>query len=93
MINIEISRAEYNYQIEGIKSNFYCVDKNSINNPELFIYKNKCFINFFLEFKKGEEIAFITLQKTGNKITKEKYNYFSEKNEENIELIKDELRL
>ena len=87
LIGIEISHSEYEYEIEGIKSNFFCIDEKSIKNPELFIYKNKCFINFFLEFNKGEEINFITLQKTSNKIKPEKYNKIT--NSENIELIKD----
>ena len=87
LIGIEISHSEYEYEIEGIKSNFFCIDEKSIKNPELFVYKNKCFINFFLEFNKGEEINFITLQKTPNKIKPEKYNKIT--NSENIELIKD----
>ena len=87
LIGIEISDSEYEYEIEGIKSNFFCIDEKSIKNPELFIYKNKCFINFFLEFKKGEEINFISLQKTSSKIKAEKYKKIN--NPENIELIKD----
>ena len=93
LINLEISKAEYNYEIEGIKSNFFCVDENSITNPDLFVYKNKCFINFFLEFKKGEEITFITLKKTSDKIKKEKYIKFNNKEEKDIELIKDQTNI
>lgn len=90
LIWIEITQTEYEYEIEGIKSNFFCIDEKSIQNPELFIYKNKCFINFFLDFKKGEEITFINLIKTSNKINEEKYYKFTKsKMPKNIELIKD----
>ena len=91
LIGIEISQSRYEYEVEGIKSNFFCVDEKSIKNPELFIYKNKCFINFLLEFKKGEEITFVTLKKTSNEIKKEKYNQIN--NSENIELIKDDTNI
>ena len=89
LISMEISNAEYEYEIEGIKSNFYCIDEKSIKEPNLFSYKNKCFINFFYDFKKGEEITFITLKKNSNKIKEEKYIKFSENEDNIIELIKD----
>ena len=90
LIWMEISQSDYEYEVEGIKSNFFCVDEKSINKSELFVYKNKCFINFFLDFKKGEEMTFITLKKTPNKINKEKYCKFTnDKNSKRIELIKD----
>ena len=89
LINLELSKAEFEYEIEGIKSNFFCIDEKSLKNPEIFVYKNKCFMNFFLNLKKGEELTFITLKKTGNKIKAERYIKFSNKDNDNIELIKD----
>ena len=91
LIGIEISNTNYIYEIEGIKSNFFCINEKSINNPELFVYKNKCFINFFLNFKKGEEITFITLIKTSQEIKPEQYNKLSNLNltSNKIELIKN----
>ena len=92
LIGIEISNTNYIYEIEGIKSNFFCINEKSINNPELFVYKNKCFINFFLNFKKGEEITFITLIKTSQEIKPEQYNKLSNLNltSNKIELIKND---
>ena len=92
LIGIEISNTNYIYEIEGIKSNFFCINEKSINNPELFVYKNKCFINFFLNFKKGEEITFVTLIKTSQEIKPEQYNKLSNLNltSNKIELIKND---
>ena len=92
LIGIEISNTNYIYEIEGLKSNFFCINEKSINNPELFVYKNKCFINFFLNFKKGEEITFITLIKTSQEIKPEQYNKLSNFNltTNKIELIKND---
>ena len=89
LINLELYKSEYEYEIEGIKSDFFCIDEKSLKNPEIFVYKNKCFMNFFLDLKKGEELTFITLKKTSNKIKQEKYIKFSNENTDNIELIKD----
>ena len=95
LIQIEISNSKYYYEIEGIKSNFFCINEKSVNNPELFVYKNKCFLNFFLQFKKGEEITFITLIKTGKEIYPNKYNKLSDINlkTKKIELIKDDINI
>ena len=80
LINIEIEYSEYEYEIEGIKSDFFCIDKNNIENIELYKYKNKCFLHFFYEFKKGEELTIITLKKSSSKIGQEKYNKFNNNN-------------
>ena len=85
LVNIEIFKSEYEYKVKGVKSDFFCINEKSIKKPELFKYKNKCFLNFFYEFK--EELSFIILQKT-SKINENKYIKFSEDNEEMIELIK-----
>ena len=89
LINIELSNSEYDYEIENINSNFFCINDKNIKDITLFKYKNKCFLNFFLKFKKNEEYAFITLKKTSNKISSEKYFNLNEINEEKIILIKD----
>ena len=89
LINLEFSYSEYEYEIEGIKSNFFCVDEKGIKQPELFMYKNKCFMNFFLDFKKGEEFTYISLKKTENKIQSDKYIKFNIKDNNDIELVKD----
>lgn len=89
LINIEIIESNSFYVIEGVKSQFFCLNENNLKNKELFKYQNKCFLSFFYKFKKGEEIAYVVL----NKITKgKKYNkYYSLNsiiNREKIELIK-----
>ena len=91
LINIEINSSEYEYEIEGIKSDFFCIDKQSIGNQQLFKYKNKCFLNFFYEFK--TEFEYITLVKTSNSIKKDKYIKFSSDNNDNIELIKNDINI
>ena len=68
LINIEIIQSNSFYVIEGVKSQFFCLNENNLKNKELFKYKNKCFLSFFYNFKKGEEIAYVIL----NKITKGK---------------------
>lgn len=52
LINIEIKDSKYEYEIDGIKSDFFCIDKKSIKEIDLFKYKNKCFLNFFINLKK-----------------------------------------
>ena len=89
LINIEISKSDKEYEIEGIKSNFFCIDEKSIKQSNLFTYQNKCFLYFFLEFKKGEEITYVTLKKTSNEIKEEKYIKFNYEEKDDIELIKD----
>ena len=89
LINIEIIESNSFYVIEGVKSQFFCLNENNLKNKELFKYKNKCFLSFFYKFKKGEEIAYVVL----NKITKGKksnkyYSLSSIINKEKIELIK-----
>ena len=85
LINIEISESKYEYEIEGIKSNFFCIN----DETEFFNYNSKCFLDFFLDFKKGEEITFIKLKKTSNEINNEKYIKFDNKQDTNIELIRE----
>ena len=63
LINIEIFISFSYYEIEGIESDFFCLDEYTLKNEDHFKYKNKCFLNFFYEFKKGEEISYITLVK------------------------------
>ena len=91
LINIEITDSNREYEIEGIKSDFFCIDKQSIENFELFKYKSKCFLNFFYEFK--SEFETITLIKTEKIIQKEKYIKFNIDNNENIELIKKHMNI
>ena len=63
LINIEILDSKLFYDVEGIKSDFFCVDEKNLNNIEYYNYDNKCFLNFFYEFKKGEDIGYIILKK------------------------------
>ena len=89
LINIEIIDSNSFYVIEGVESQFFCLNENNLKNKELFKYKNRCFLSFFYKFKKGEEIAYILL----NKITKgkksNKYYILNDiKDKEKIELIK-----
>ena len=63
LINIEILISFSYYEVEGIDSDFFCLDEYNLKNEDYFKYKNKCFLNFFYEFKKGEEISYITLVK------------------------------
>ena len=97
LINMEISSSEYEYEVIGINSDFICISENSIQNMALFKYKNKCFLNFFYEFKKGEEFAQITLRKSSEKIKYEKYKKFNYDNDisngYNIELIKNDINI
>ena len=96
LINIEISNSDYEYEVENIKSNFFCINDKNIKNVDLFKYKSKCFLNFFLNFKKGEEYAFITLKKTSNQISSsDRYINLNDIQKENniIELIKDSINI
>ena len=94
LINIEIFDSYTSYEVEGIKSDFFCINKNNLQNDEIFKYKNKCFLNFFYEFKKEEEIVYITLKKLskGKKIN----NYIilnDIKNKPKIKLIKNNVSI
>ena len=89
LINIEISDSEYEYEIENIKSNFFCINDKNIKDINLFKYKSKCFLNFFMNFKKGEEFSYITLKKTSNLLTIKNYVNLNNIEEEKIQLIKD----
>ena len=89
LINIEIQKSEYEYIIDGIKSDFFCIDDKSLDDEKLFKYNGKCFLNFFYKFIENEELVFITLKQTSEKINREKYNKFNN-GEENIELIKND---
>ena len=90
LINIEIYNSEYEYVVKGIKSDFFCINEKSIKTPEIYKYKNKCFLNFFHDFK--GETSFITLLKT-SKIFKDKYIKFSERDREIKELIKADINI
>ena len=90
LINIEIFTSYTYYEIEGIKSDFFCIHDKNLKSDDIFKYKNKCFLNFFYEFKKGEEITYITLKKLAkNEKTNTYYILNNIKNEEKIELIKN----
>ena len=97
LINIEILSSEYEYEIIGINSDFICINENNIQDIKLYKYKNKCFFNFFYEFKKGEEFVQITLRKSSEKINYDKYmklNYDNDNNNEyKIELIKNDINI
>ena len=93
LINIEILFSKYEYEIIGINSDFICINENNIQNIALFKYKNKCFLDFFYEFKKGEEFVQLTLKKSSEKIKYEKYIKFNYDNENKIELIKNDVSI
>ena len=75
LINIEILNSEFEYEIEGVKSDFFCVSDQLID-LKLFNYKNKCYLNFFYDFSHEEEFIFITIKRTTTKIMNEKYFKF-----------------
>ena len=90
LINIEIFNSYNYYEVEGIKSDFFCINDKILKNEEYFRYGNKCFLNFFYEFKKGEDLIYITLiklekGKKSNKLTK----LIDIENQPKIELIKN----
>ena len=93
LINIEMENSEYEYEIEGIKSDFFCINENSIDNTDIYKYNNKCFLNFFYQFKKGEELALIKLIKSPTKLKNSKYFKFNKDKEEKIELIKNDINI
>ena len=93
LINIEMENSEYEYEIEGIKSDFFCINENSIDNTDIYKYNNKCFLNFFYQFKKGEELALIKLIKSSTKLKNSKYFKFNKNKEEKIELIKNDINI
>ena len=89
LINIEIIESNSNYGIEGVKSQFFCLNKKNLKNKNLFKYKNNCFLSFFYKFKKGEEIAYIVLNKaTKGQNSNKYYNLNDIINKKKIELIK-----
>ena len=93
LINIELLDSQYEYKIEENKSDFFCIDNKSIENTQLYKYKNKCFLYFFYEFKEEEELAIVTLKKSSEKITKKYYNKFHKENEKKIILLKDHVNI
>ena len=93
LINIEIVSSDYEYEIEGIKTDFICINRDNINEIELFKYDNKCFLNFFYEFKKGEELIYLTLKNTLKKINNNNYMKFSVDKDDKIELIKNDINI
>ena len=93
LINIEIKESDYEYEIDGIKSDFFCINENSINETDLFKYKSKCFLNFFYQFKENEDFVFITLKKSSKQLKEENYKKFNDNKEEKIELIKNQANI
>ena len=93
LINIEIKDSKYEYEIDGIKSDFFCIDKKSIKEIDLFKYTSNCFLNFFYQFKENEEFAFITLKKSSNQIKEERYKKFNNSKEETIDIIKNHINI
>ena len=93
LINIEILFSEYEYEIVGINYDFICINENTIQDIKLFKYKNQCFLNFFYDFKKGEEFVQLTLKKTSEKIKYDKYIKFNYDNDNKIELIKNDINI
>ena len=92
LIEIEIKDSSNYYEIEGIKSDFFCINEDNMKNPQNFRYKNKCFLNFFYEFKSGEQITYVKLKMKENKPNT--YYRLSEAiNKSQIELIKDKIRI
>ena len=93
LINIEIMYSNYEYEIDGIKSDFFCIDKKGIKNEGLFKYKSKCFLNFFYQFKENEEFAFITLKKSSDTIKETKYKNFNDNKNETIKLVENKMNI
>ena len=93
LINIEILDSENVYEIDGIKSDFFCINDKTIKNHKLFNYKNKCFLNFFYQFKENEELIFLTLKKTSENIKTEKYKKFKNDEDTKLKLIKNEVNI
>ena len=94
LINIEIFDSFTYYEIEGIKSDFFCVNEYNIKNDDYFRYKNKCFLNFFYEFKKEKQLSFITIKKLSKyKKSNKYYSLNNIKNETNIELIQNKANI
>ena len=92
LINIEILESENEYEIDGIKSDFFCINDNNLESYKLFNYRNKCFLNFFYQFKDNEELIFLTLKKSSEIIKKEKYIKFKDE-EKKIKLIKNDINI
>ena len=90
LINIEIFNSYTYYEVEGIPSDFFCLNERILKNEEYFRYRNKCFLNFFYEFKNGEDFIYITLVKLekGKKSNKY-YKLIDVENQPKIELIKN----
>ena len=92
LIEIEIKDAFNYYEIEGIKSDFFCINENNMKNYEIFRYRNRCFLNFFYEFKNGEQISYVNL-KMKEKIPNTYHRLSEAIKEGQIELIKDKTRI
>ena len=88
LINIEIFDSYTTYEVEGIESDFLCINRYNLKDDDYFKYKNRCFLNFFYNFKKGEQIAYFTLKKLlkGKKLNRY-YSLNTIKNQTEIELI------
>ena len=94
LINIELFTSYNYYEIEGIKSDFFCINEKNLKTDDIFKYINKCFLNFFYDFKKEEEITYITLKKLAKYEKTNKYYILNNiKNETKIELIKNDINI
>ena len=63
-----------------------------MKNYEIFRYRNRCFLNFFYEFKNGEQISYVNL-KMKEKIPNTYHRLSEAINKGQIELIKDKTRI
>ena len=92
LIEIEFQDSSNYYEIEGIKSDFFCINDKNMKKHENFKYRNKCFLNFFYEFKNGEQISYVNLRSKEN-ISNKYYKLNEVINDGQIELIKDKTRI
>ena len=92
LIEIEFKDSSDYYEIEGIKSDFFCINDKNMKNNQNFRYKNKCFLNFFYEFKNGEQISYVNL-KINDNINNKYYRLSEVIDKGRIELIKDKTRI
>ena len=94
LINIEIFDSHGYYEIEGLKSDFFCINEYNLKNEDYYKFKNKCFLNFFYEFKKDEQISIIILKEVEKKEKSNKYYSLNKiKNITKLQLIKDKYNI
>lgn len=92
LIEIEFKDSSDYYEIEGIKSDYFCINELNMKKPSDFRYKNRCFLNFFYEFKIGEQISYVNLKLKKN-IPNKYYKLSEIIDQSHIELIKDKTRI